>query len=543
MVSIKRQRQIKLFFILSIILIVIISLFVIFGYFPYGLHKKDMSEVKMPKDNIAYVSVKSLEKSVLKFSDSIYAYRISHDESMYDFSILLRKADAFADRLRTNDNFLVRMASKPILKRNAALLFWGYNGNLNNSEIFYLFDIGRLNSFIFKSFFNPESLTIDNITYEVKKINYNGNRIYALDNGSPYFFFSFYKGLLIVTKNYNHIKKLIDFLHSNAGGINEVILLKNVENKYYSDISFYINKQLFDYNKCEGSLLFTPLQYFNNAYSIYGNAKINDDNGLMDIFVDYEYGGSERYSLYGLEGQIDIQNYLPKERTVMYFALKSYLAGLYPIMYNDLKVDHENKLASELYNLFTKMNDVYSFGSIINDLYGEIAFAYIESKRSELIYPVMIFNIENDTALLPKLEVALLEALLEKYPNLIKKERNYNNSYIYSYDLNNGNMFYYTFVDKVYFVSENEKAMETIIDSVYDGESLDTYIKSQISKNINPDYIFTIQLAKSQDILRYFNIPLRTWSYPNSIIIGSTINSNYTHINIDFKANFNSVSK
>ena len=539
MVSIKRQRQIKLFFILSIILIVIISLFIIFGYFPYGLHKKDMSEVKIPKDNIAYVSVKSLDKSILKFSDSIYAYRISHDESMYDFSILLRKADAFADRLRTNDNFLVKMASKPILRRNAALLFWGYNGNLNNSEIFYLFDIGRLNSFIFKSFFNSENLTIDNITYEVKKINYNGSRIYALDNGSPYLFFNFHKGLLIVAKNYNHIKKLIDFLNSNAESINEVRLLKNVENKYESDISFYVNKQLFDYNKCEGSLLFTPLQYFNNAYSIYGNAKINNDNGLMDIFVDYEYGGSERYSLYGLEGEIDIQNYLPKERTVMYFALKSYLAGLYPVMYNDLKMEHNNKLSSELYNLFTKMNDVYSFGSIINDLYGEMAVAYIESKRSELIYPVMIFNIENDTALLPKLEVALLE----KYPNLIKKERNYNNHYIYSYDLNNGNMFYYTFVDKVYFVSENEKAIETIIDSVYDGESLDTYIKSQTSKNINPDYIFTIQLAKSQDILRYFNIPLRTWSYPNSIIIGSTINSNYTHINIDFKANFNNVSK
>ncbi|MEI0698246.1 hypothetical protein R4K92_04855 [Brachyspira intermedia] len=539
MVSIKRQRQIKLFFILSIILIIIISLFIIFGYFPYGLHKKDMSEVKMPKDNIAYVSVKSLEKSVLKFSDSIYAYRISHDESMYDFSILLRKADAFADRLRTNDNFLVKMASKPILRRNAALLFWGYNGSLDNSEIFYLFDVGRLNSFIFKSFFNSENLTIDNITYEVKKVNYNGSKIYALDNGNPYLFFNFYKGLLIVTKNYNHMKKLIDFLNSDAGDISEVKLLNNVENKYESDISFYVNKQLFDYNKCEGSLLFTPLQYFNNAYSIYGNAKINNDNGLMDIFVDYEYGGSERYSLYGLEGEIDIQNYLPKERTVMYFALKSYLAGLYPIMYNDLKMDHDNKLYSELYNLFTKMNDVYSFGSIINDLYGEMAVAYIESKRSELIYPVMIFNIENDTALLPKLEVSLLE----KYPNLIKKERNYNNSYIYSYDLNNGNMFYYTFVDKVYFVSENEKAIETIIDSVYDGESLDTYIKSQISKNINPDYIFTIQLAKSQDILRYFNIPLRTWSYPNSIIIGSTINSNYTHINIDFKANFNSVSK
>lgn len=539
MVSIKRQRQIKLFLILSIILIVIIFLFIIFGYFPYGLHKKNMSEVRMPKDNIAYISVKSLDKSVLKFSDSIYAYRISHDEYMYDFSILLRKSDAFADKLRTNSSFFVRLASKPILKRNAALLFWGYNGSLENSEIFYLFDIGKLNSFIFKNFFNPQELTIDDITYEVKKITYNKSKIYALDNGSPYMFFTFYKGLLITAKNYNHIKKLIDFLTSDAGGINESELLNKVENKYDSDISFYVNKQLFDYNKCEGSLLFTPLKYFNNAYTIYGNAKINNDNGLMDIFVDYEYGGSERYSLYGLDGQIDIQNYLPKDRTVMYLGLKSYLAGLYPIVYNDLKLNHDNKLTSDLYNLFTKMNDVYSFGSIINDLYGEMAAAYIESKRSEIIYPVIIFNIENDIALLPKLEISLLE----KYPELTKKERNYNNNFIYSYDLKNGNMFYYTFVGNVYFVSENEKAIETVIDSIYDGESLDSYIKSQTSKNMNPDYIFTIQLSKSQNILRHFNIPLRTWSYPNSIIIGSSINSNYTHINIDFKANFNSVSK
>ena len=189
MISIKRQRQIKLFSILSIILIAVIIIFMIFGYFPYGLHKKDMSDVKIPKDSIAYASVKSLNKSILKFSDSIYAYRISHDESMYDFSILLRSADAFANKLKTNNNFFVRLASKPILKRNAAMLFWGYNGSLDNSEIFYLFDIGKLNSFIFKSFFNSEELIIDNITYQVKKVNYNGNKIYALDNGNPYLFF------------------------------------------------------------------------------------------------------------------------------------------------------------------------------------------------------------------------------------------------------------------------------------------------------------------------------------------------------------------
>ncbi|WP_020004244.1 hypothetical protein [Brachyspira innocens] len=540
MVSIKRQRQIKLFFILSIILIIIMILFFVLGYFPYGLHKKDMSEVKIPKDSIAYISVKSLDKSVLKFSDSIYAYRISHDESMYDFSILVRSVDAFANRLKTNDNFFVKMVSGSILKRNAALLLWGYNGTLENSEIFYMFDIGRLNSFLLNAFFNSDTLTIENNTYNLKKVNYNGNRIYALDNGTPYFFFTFYKGVLIAAKNYNHIKKIIDFLNSKPSDLGEIALLNRVKSDYNADISFYINKNLFDYNKCEGSLLFAPLKYFENVYSIYGNIKLNDDNGLCDIFADYEYGGSDRYSLYGLNGNIDIQNYLSKDSTVMYFGLKSYLAGLYPIIYNDLKLKHDNELSSEIFNLFTKMNDVYSFGSIINDLYGEMAVAYVEAKRSELIYPVIIFNIENDNSLLPKLEIALLN----KYPTLNKGERSYNNNFIYSYDLNNGsNVLYYTFIGSIYFASEDEKAIETVIDNSHSSETLESYIKSQTSKDMNADYIFTIQLSKSQDILRNFDIPLRTWSYPNSIIVGSTIGSNYTHINIDFKANFNSVTK
>ena len=407
------------------------------------------------------------------------------------------------------------------------------------ANIFYLFDIGKLNTFLLKSFFNSESLTIDNKSYNIRKVNYGGKKIYALDNGSPYLFFSFHKGVLIATKHYNNIKKLIDFFNSKPDNLEDIALLNNVKNSYDSDVSFYINKQLYDYNNCEGSLLFTPLKYFNNVYSMYGNIKLNDDNGLADIYVDYEYGGSDRYSLYGLDGNIDIQNYLSKERTIMYLGVKSYLAGLYPIVYNDLRYKHDNELSSEIYNLFTKMNDIYSFGSIINDLYGEMAIAYIEAKRSEIIYPVVIFNIENDNSLLPKLEIALLE----KYPDLNKGERSYNNNFIYSYDLNNGHSLYYTFIGTIYFASEDEKAIETVIDNSYDQENLASYIKSQISKDMDADYIFTIQLSKSQNILRDFDIPLRTWSYPNSIIVGSTITSNYTHINIDFKANFNSVTK
>ena len=536
MVSIRRQRQIKLLFILSIILIIIIASILIFGYYPYGLHKKDMSDVKMPKDSIVYVSVKSLDSSILKFADSIYAYRISHDESMYDFSIMLKSVEAFANHLKTNNNFFVKSLSNPIIKRNASILLWGYNNNLNDSELFYMFDIGRINSFLFNSFFNPKELTIDDNSYIVKKIDYNGTKIYALDNAGPFIFFSFYNGILIAAKNYNHIKKLIDFFQSKPSNFNEIGILNNAENSYNTDISVYINKKLYDYNKCNGSILFTPLKYFENTTAIYGNIKLYDDNGVADIFVDYDYGGSERYSLYNLDGKIDIQNYLSKDKTILYLGLKSYLAGLYPLMYNDLKFRHDNELSSEIFNLFTKMNDVYSFGSIINDLYGEMAVAYIESRVSKLIYPVIIFNIENDNSLLPKLEIALLE----KYPNLNKSEKKYNNNFIYSYNLNDGNVIYYTFIDRVYFVSENEKAIETVIDNSNDSEHLESYIKTEIHKDINPDYIFTIQLSKSQDILRNFNIPFRTWSYPNSVILGSSIMSNYTHISIDFKANFKS---
>ena len=536
MVSIKRQRQIKLLVILSIILAIIIISVFIFGYFPYGLHKKDMSEVKMPKDSILYASVKSLDGSILKFANSIYAYRISHDESMYDFSIMIKTAEAFANQLKNNDNFFVKLLSNSILKRNASILLWGYNNNLNDSEVFYMFDIGRVNSFLFNSFFNPKQLTIDDNSYNVKKINYNGTRIYALDNNGPFIFFSFYNGILIAAKNYNHIKKLIDFFDSKPSNFNEIEILNDVENSYQPDVSFYINKSLYDYNKCEGSILFAPLKYFENTASIYGNIKLHDDNGVADIFVNYDYGGSDRYSLYNLDGKIDVQNYLSKENTIMYLGLKSYLAGLYPLMYNDLKVKHDNELSSEIFNLFTKMNDVYSFGSIINDLYGEMAIAYIESKVSKLVYPIVIFNIENDNSLLPKLEMSLVE----KYPTLNKSEKKYNNNFIYSYDLNNGNVLYYTFIDRVYFVSEDENAIETVIDNSYDSDNLESYIKTEIHRDINPDYIFTIQLAKSQDILRDFDIPFRTWSYPNSIIFGSTIMSNYTHISIDFKANFTS---
>ncbi|MBW5399765.1 hypothetical protein E6A47_06840, partial [Brachyspira pilosicoli] len=288
--------------------------------------------------------------------------------------------------------------------------------------------------------------------------------------------------------------------------------------------------KLFDDNKCEGSMLFNPIKYFRDVYNIYGNIKLYDDNGKMDIFVDYKYGGSDKFELYNLNKQNNIQNYLPYQNTVVYLSLKSYISGLYPIIYNDLKNDNNTKIKRELLNLFNKMNNKYSFLSIISDLYGEMALAYIES--SKIIYPIMIFNIENYDNILPKLE----NELLKKYINITKSEKKYNNGYIYSYTFPNGSSLYYTFVDKIYFFSENVKAIETAINNINTKNTLNEMTKK--IDDYNPNYIFTIQLEKANRILKYFNVPLRNWSYPNNLVIGSSVNSNYTHINISFDANF-----
>ena len=126
--------------------------------------------------------------------------------------------------------------------------------------------------------------------------------------------------------------------------------------------------------------------------------------------------------------------------------------------------------------------------------------------------------------------------LLKKYINITKSEKKYNNGYIYSYTFPNGSSLYYTFVDKIYFFSENVKAIETAINNINTKNILNEMTKK--IDDYNPNYIFTIQLEKANRILKYFNVPLRNWSYPNNLVIGSSVNSNYTHINISFDANF-----
>ena len=122
MISIKRRRQIKFLIIFLTILIIIISSILIYGFYSYGLHKKYMNKVKMPKDSVAYISVKNLNGSLLKFSNEIKTPIIFET-----FNNL------------KNDSKLNRIIFSILTKRNSSILLWQYNNSFEDSELFYFF--------------------------------------------------------------------------------------------------------------------------------------------------------------------------------------------------------------------------------------------------------------------------------------------------------------------------------------------------------------------------------------------------------------------
>lgn len=283
MISIKRRRQIKFIITLSIILLIIISAILIYGFYPYGLHKKYMNKVKMPKDSAAYISVKNLNNSLLKFSNEI-------------------KTPIIFETLNNlkNDSKINRIIFSILLKRNSSILLWQYNNNFEDSELFYFLDTGKLINLFANNFLNIKKLNIGKIEYDINKINYDGMKFFIVGNDKPFLYFAFYNGLLIITKNYINLKKIIYFLSSKTNTLKEIDILNQIPISYNSDISFYINKNLFDLPNINNFALLNILQYFKK--DIYGAIKLKEDNIKLNIFIDYKKDDIDILTLYTLKG-------------------------------------------------------------------------------------------------------------------------------------------------------------------------------------------------------------------------------------------------
>lgn len=281
MISIKRRRQIKFIITLSIILLIIISAILIYGFYPYGLHKKYMNKVKMPKDSIVYISAKNLNNNLLneiKISDFLQTF----------------------NNLENNSNLSAKIISYILNKRNFSILLWQYNNNFEDSELFYFLDTGKLINIFANNFLNIKKLNIGKIEYDINKINYDGMKFFIVGNDKPFLYFAFYNGLLIITKNYINLKKIIYFLSSKTNTLKEINILNQIPISYNSDISFYINKNLFDLPNINNFALFNILQYFKK--DIYGTIKLKEDNIKLNIFIDYKKDDIDILTLYTLKG-------------------------------------------------------------------------------------------------------------------------------------------------------------------------------------------------------------------------------------------------
>ena len=271
MISIKRRRRRKFLIILFTILIIIISSILIYGFFPYGLHKKYMYKVKMPKDSIAYISVKNLNNGLLKFSNEM------------QIPIIFETFN----NLKNYSNLLNRIIFSILIKRNSSILLWQYNDNFEDSELFYFLDTGKLINFFANNFFHflqIKELNINGEKYNVNKINYDNLEFFIIGNEKPFLYFAFYNGLLIITKNYINLKKIIYFLSSKTNTLKDIKILNQISFDYNPDISFYIGKNFFDFKNLNIPYYFEILKFLKT--DIYGNIRFYKTNAKLNIFTE-----------------------------------------------------------------------------------------------------------------------------------------------------------------------------------------------------------------------------------------------------------------
>ena len=270
MISIKRKRQIKSLIIFITILIIIISSILIYGFYPYGLHKKYMHKVKMPKDSVAYISVKNLNGNLLKLSNEM------------PIPIIFETLNNLK-----NDSKLNRIIFSILTKRNASILLWQYNNSFEDSELFYFLDTGKLITFLankFFHFFNIKELNINGTKYRINKINYDNLEFFIIGNDKPFLYFAFYNGLLIITKNYINLKKIVYFLSSKTNTLKDINILNKISFDYNPDISFYISKNFFDFGNLNIPNYFEILKFLKT--DIYGNIRFYKTNAKLNIFTE-----------------------------------------------------------------------------------------------------------------------------------------------------------------------------------------------------------------------------------------------------------------
>ena len=127
-------------------------------------------------------------------------------------------------------------------------------------------------------------MNINGEKYNVNKINYDNLEFFIIGNDKPFLYFAFYNGLLIITKNYINLKKIIYFLSSKTNTLKDIKILNQISFDYNPDISFYISKNFFDFKNLNIPNYFEILKFLKT--DIYGNIRFYKTNAKLNIFTE-----------------------------------------------------------------------------------------------------------------------------------------------------------------------------------------------------------------------------------------------------------------
>ncbi len=526
MISIRKRRRIRTLTKISLTIILLTIFMIIIGFKPVGIHKKNISKIDIPKDTILYLSVNSIDDSILKIVNSIYTHKIVHDKSLYNFAIMLKYIKVFTDDF-LNKDFPVGILGKYLFSRNASLMLWGTNqvNTVLDSEWYFMFDVGHFSNFAIKKILTEEVTILDN-KYILNSSKYQDIDVVSVsmeEKNNIVLYFAIYKGRLIFTEKIENIKKILDFLGSKTSKIDKIIGLKNIETKFSPDMSLYIDydgyKKIFNFkeNTFLDDMKFSKL---------YGYISLDYEKIDLDIHMISESNNIKPNKI-----KQKIIDYVPSS-SPLYLGLSIGNSYLYT---NISKYNIINTIPL-LKNTIDEFRTVYKLGDIIHSPINESAIFFITNSDNK-IYPILAANIIGDEIVIPELEVELLKIS----PNMEKNSISYENQFIYTYKLENNNSLSYTFIDDVFLFSKTQEALKISIDSYKDKRTISYCFKKNQINTSDKNYLFESNFKNTGRILKQLDSDIEDWSYPEYILAGVKLSKNITTIETRIYLNLKNV--
>lgn len=525
-----RKRKHFRFVVISIsILSIGLSLIFILDFMVSKIHKNELSKKDIPSNAALYVSMKNVDKTALSFIKSVYAYKVMHDENLFEFSALLKSSEDIIENFK-NMKFPFGLFGKYAFSvKSVFILYEKKTENMDNADYAFIFDIGVIPSIIFNYIFSNNKIikfSKENERYIKTKEKYKDIIIKSVsdEKNKETFYLCVQKGIMIISPSLQDAKNIIDSVHYTKNK-KEKTNAQRYKATFRPDISFYLNLA-----KCS-SFFGTEKISALSQNEIYGYMKIGKKESKSDIYFLNKKTNEIKYKT-NKHNRNEIRNYVP-QNAAFYISVNTFSADLYKYAYVPLFQKINDTSDNKFINNIAYINSMYDLSNIVSGIDEEVAFFGIEDIKTYKKHPVIAAKLTSEAITIPLLE----ETLTKNFGGIKKEVFTYNNEYIYLYQSVNGKPFCYTSKNGIFFFSYFREPLMMIIDNYKTRKNLSVIFDKNKINTKNADYIFAMDFSKSIDILEYAGINFKTYSYPTYITASSKVYENMTFIQAVIKVN------